>query len=255
MSNSYRGNEQQWRRLIEIDWLGQYVKAWIAFNAWYRNTFPSLGPESQIIEAIKDDEGDICSKIETFLSGNSSSQKSFQSDIADLHNSLSSKVIKSKGKSIFFESIEDYKHAKNVKVKRNNILYKIEIDRNKKKRIVTVKDSSGTIIFSKNITIKEERDTLDDIWFDGLSSAQKNTLNGFIAESKPIHNLLTSDSDYLEIGRFKFVNNTNLIARAIIETLYQLRNSLFHGEITPDLETQEVYKPAYLILMSIIPRE
>ena len=36
---SYIGNEQQWKQLIEVDWLGQYVKAWIAFNFWYRNSF------------------------------------------------------------------------------------------------------------------------------------------------------------------------------------------------------------------------
>ena len=256
MSSSYIGNEQQWRRLIEIDWLGQYVKAWIAFNAWYRNVFPPSDKEWQIIEAIKDDEGDICTKIENLLSGGSSLQKSFQSDIADLHNSLSvGKGIKSKGKRISFESIEDYKHAKNIKITKSKILYKIEIDRKKKERIVTVEDSSKATIFDKTINRKEERGDLDDIWFDGLSKAQKSTLNGLLEESKPIHNLLASDSDNLDIGGFKFINNINLISRAIIGTLYQLRNALFHGEITPDSEAQKIYKPTYLILMSIIPRE
>ena len=36
---TYIGNEIQWKQLIEVDWLGQYVKAWVAFNAWYSNNF------------------------------------------------------------------------------------------------------------------------------------------------------------------------------------------------------------------------
>ena len=252
---SYTGNEQQWRKLIEVDWLGQYAKAWVAFNAWYRNNF-DLVSDRQIIEAIKNDKGDICSKIENFLLGVGTDQKSFQSDIADLQSALSGTVIKSDKKWISFETIEDYKHAKSVEETRNKILYKIEINPDQKKRIVVVTNSAMKEIFKK--TIKREEEEVGNPnagWFDPLSKAQQDTLAGFLRESKPVHNLLSPSRDHLEIGSFKFVNNANLIARAIIETLYQLRNSLFHGEITPDSQTQRVYQPAYLILKSIIPGE
>ena len=252
MAMAYIGNEQQWKRLIEVDWLGQYIKAWIAFNAWYRNSF-KLDHDREIIEAIKNGGGDICAKIENSLLGNGSDQKSFQSDVADLHRSLSDTVIKSKDKWISFEAIEDYQHAKFLDEKRNNISYKIKIDRGKKERIVTITNSNGTQIFFQTISRKNENDGPDTQQFANLSEAQQRTLKAFLDESTPIHNLLDHHGDYLEIGIFKFVNNTNLIARAIIEILYQLRNALFHGEITPDSETQGVYQPAYLILKSIIP--
>ena len=114
---SYRGNEQQWKQLIEVDWLGQYVKAWIAFNAWYRNSF-SLRDDRDIIDAIKNDESNICSKIENYLSGNSSVQQSFQSAVADLHRSLSETVIKSKNRQVSFRAIEDYKHVEPIRERR-----------------------------------------------------------------------------------------------------------------------------------------
>ena len=249
---SYIGNEQQWKQLIEVDWLGQYVKAWIAFNAWYRNSF-SLRNDRDIIDAIKNDEGNICSKIENYLSGNSSVQQSFQSAVADLHRSLSETVIKSKNRQISFQAIEDYKHVKPIKERKNNVLYKIKINRDGKQRLVTVKNANGIKIYCETITKEQEVNNLDFQNSSRLSGAQKRTLRGFLEVSTPIHNLLDYGSDPLEVGPYNFINNTNLIARAIVEILYELRNALFHGDITPRLESQRVYQPAYLILKSLIP--
>ena len=249
---SYIGNEQQWKQLIEVDWLGQYVKAWIAFNAWYRNSF-SLRDDREIIDEIKNDGGNICSKIENNLSGNSSVQQSFQSAVADLHRSLSETVIKSKNRQISFQAIEDYKHAKPIKERKNNVLYKIKINRDGKQRLVTVKNSNGTKIYYDTINKGQEGNNFESQNSSRLSEAQKRTLRGFLEESTPIHNLLDYGSDPLEVGPYNFINETNLIGRAIIEILYQLRNALFHGDITPDLESQRVYQPAYLILKSLIP--
>ena len=247
---SYIGNAQLWKTLIEVDWLGQYGKAWIAFNAWYRNSFDQQKRDRQIIEEIKNDDGDIRSKIENLLSGTGSDRKSFQSDVADLHRLLSAKPIKSGGERISFEEIEDYQHAKPIDEKKNNVSYKIEIDVPNKKRVVTITTSNGVEILCKTI---KKGCSLDIQQLTDLSDAQKRTLDGFLKASTPIHNLLVFDSKPLEIGNFNFTNDPTLIARAIIEILYQLRNALFHGEITPDSDTQRVYEPAYLILKSIIP--
>ena len=255
---TYIGNEQQWKTLIEVDWLGQYIKAWIAFNAWYRNSF-NLRSDWQIIEEIKNGGGDVCSKIENLLIGDSSDQISFQSDVADLHRSLSAKAIKSRSKRISFHEIEDYQFARPIDEKKNNVSYKIEIDVINKKRIVTITKSNGTQILYKTISREEEGINLDIETVASLSDAQKRTLKGLFNESTPVHSMLPIHSlrdhqgNHLEIGSFKFISNTTLIARAIIEILYQLRNTLFHGEITPDSETQRVYQPAYLILKLIIP--
>ena len=249
---SYRGNEQEWIKLIEVDWLGQYIKTWIAFNAWYKN---NLSPANRchdrpFIEEIKNDSGEIRSKIENFLSGESSDQKLFQSNVANLHRSLSNKAIIDSSDRISFHEAEDYRYAKPIDETKNNVSYKIEIDENNRTRIVTIKNSNGDVILFKTIA---GRNVLDTQQLTCLSPTQRQTLNGFLKASTPIHNLLASDSNPLEIGSFKFINDPTLVARAIIEILYQLRNALFHGEITPDPETQEVYQPAYLILKSIIP--
>ena len=268
LAMTYIGNEQHWKRLIEVDWLGQYVKAWVAFNAWYSNNFAQEGDRA-IIEEIKNGGGGVCPKIEIFLAGTGLEQKSFQSDFADLHKSLTDVVVESQEKKtsivkrISLETIEDYRYAKNIKETKNNITYEVVRDLTQKIRTVSVKNSAGTEIFKEKIKREEEWEAMlnqggwassDGKWFRGLlSPPQRKNLGAFLKESSPIHNLLSGNGDSIEIGGFKFVDDKTLIARALIETLYQLRNVLFHGEITPNTDAQRVYQPAYLVLKRIIP--
>lgn len=264
---NYIGNELQWKRLIEVDWLGQYVKAWVAFNAWYSNNFKPPQKDKRlsdgkIIEKIKNDEGDICSKIENFLSGTSSDQKSFQSDVADLHNALSRITIRSKRKRIWFQQISDYQEKKSIENNRSGITYKIKIDENNKSRQIGIYNRLGENIFKEIITSDKEESFQGEKWFEKLidqgifaklTPPQRNHLKVLIEDSSPIHNLLAPDNAPTEIGPYNFTSDKNLIARGLIEILYQLRNSLFHGEITPNQEVQTVYQPAYLVLKQIIP--
>lgn len=259
---TYIGNELQWKRLIDVDWLGQYVKAWVAFNAWYSNNFtPPQGKkrfkDREIIEKIKKDEGGICSKIENLLSGTDSNQKLFQSDVAALHKALSDITVKSSGKRIWLKEISDYHYVNPVEHTRNNIKYEIEIDSKRKQRIVKVtRTKTATEIFNKVITAEKEEtfqsedwfEKLSDSgWFEQLSQSQRRQLRVHLKESSPIHNLLDFSDDPNQ-----FTGDKKLIARAHIEILYQLRNALFHGEVTPN-EVQTVYQPAYLVLKQIIP--
>ena len=259
-------NVQEWIKLIEVDWLGQYAKAWMAFNAWYRSR-PCLKTEKndgKIIEKIKNNKEEICSEIESFLTGSGKVYKAFQSDLAELHNSLDRTNMVSDGKKISFEAIEDYQYTKDnksIEENRYGITYKITINIDNKQRVVSVENRSGKNVFKKIIKNKEENSFQGEKWFEklsdsgwlkGLSPAQRNYLRADLEDSSPIHNLLAPDPYPTEIGLFKFIGDKKLIARALIEILYQLRNSLFHGELTPTPEIQKAYEPVYLILKWII---
>ena len=54
------------------------------------------------------------------------------------------------------------------------------------------------------------------------------------------------------MGQFKFVKDKEYIAQGLIEILYNLRNSLFHGELTPNKEANKIYGAAYKILRELI---
>ena len=261
---TYIGNELQWKKLIEVDWLGQYIKAWVAFNAWYRNNFKpppeKRFSDSDIIEKIKNDEGGICSKIENLLSGTDSTQKLFQSDVAALHKALSQIPVKSKGKRIWLKEIWDYHYVNPIEYTRHTIKYEIQIDSNQKKRTIKVTRTKAAKaakeIFNKDITAAEEEkfqsedwfeNLSDSGWFENLSQSQRSQLRVHLKESSPFHNLHDFSPDPNQ-----FTGDKKLIARAHIEILYQLRNALFHGEVTPN-KVQTVYQPAYLVLKQIIP--
>ena len=260
MININKENVQEWIKLIEVDWLGQYAKTWIAFNAWYRKHF-GRGQDRPIIQKIKSDEKEICSTIEDFFMDTGTESKAFQSNVAKLQSLLARTGIESGGRKISFEAITDYKHARHIKATVDKTTYEIEMDVENAQRNVKVKNSSDENIFNGTIALKVESLDLNEEWFKSvfentqhsLSHSVQETLIAFLKESSPIHNLLAGTTDdRIEIEGFRFVNNQNLIARALIEILYQLRNTLFHGEITPTQEIQKVYEPAYLILKQII---
>ncbi len=261
---TYIGNERQWKRLMEVDWLGQYGKAWIAFNAWYSNNFKTGGERARdivIIEKIRNDEGYICSRIENWLSGRNPDQISFQSDLANLHKSLDSNFITTDKRNVCFKEVEDYAYVREIREKKHKIKYKVTINVGGKQRLVTIKNASGIKMFHKTINSKEEdkfrgigwEKNLDrDGYFESLSEPQKQYLKSYLEETSPIHNLLADDANPTIIGPYEFTNNKSLIARSIIIILYQLRNALFHGEIIPDSNARHVYQHAYLILKRII---
>jgi hypothetical protein len=39
MPNAYTENSQRWLDLSDVDYLAHFVRAWLAFNAWYRNAY------------------------------------------------------------------------------------------------------------------------------------------------------------------------------------------------------------------------
>ena len=84
---------------------------------------------------------------------------------------------------------------------------------------------------------------------------QKNNLKECykaINPKKPISLLSREKNKSIEIGGYNFIDDIDKICKAIIEVLYLLRNSLFHGEIIPGRETNNVYEPAYNILYGLV---
>jgi len=51
MPNMFIENRDAWLRMSDIDSLGQFVKSWLAFNAWYRSAY-NEAQDSKIIHEI-----------------------------------------------------------------------------------------------------------------------------------------------------------------------------------------------------------
>lgn len=59
------------------------------------------------------------------------------------------------------------------------------------------------------------------------------------------------DNKYL-MGSITFIKDKEKIAQGLIEIIYNLRNTLFHGELDPNEYTNNTYGAAYKILRELI---
>lgn len=57
---------------LNIDYFSAFIKAWIAFNSWYRSEYTERS-DREIIERIKMQNNRFKGHIETFLDGNNNS--------------------------------------------------------------------------------------------------------------------------------------------------------------------------------------
>ncbi|MBZ9716074.1 hypothetical protein [Deinococcus multiflagellatus] len=97
MANNYVDNKTYWDDLSDLDYISAFVKAWLAFNAWYRSHY-NLSTDREILDQIKFVPNPIKNRAETMLkTSGSDKQKRFKpdqdalelrSEIALLHDRL-----------------------------------------------------------------------------------------------------------------------------------------------------------------------
>ena len=271
MTSLYTENSEKWKSLASIDYFTQFVKAWIPFNAWYKNYYTGIKTDREAINEIKKNSK-FRNKLISLLKDNSNDGIVFRSYIARLHWELERKHLFNKSDRITFERISIESNSKKTHVwTYSSITYKVEreISEKPKKEIqICVIGKKGQNCFNY---AQIDGFSLDDLTshqdFLKLSRTQRETLKICYEEinpSKPI-NLLIQDPElikragdpkakreWIKIENFLFINDEDKICKGIIEVLYKLRNVLFHGEIIPDNDTNKVYEPAYQILYALI---
>jgi len=260
MPSLYTENSEKWKSLASIDYFTQFIKAWIPFNAWYKNYYPDLKTDREAINEIKACPNSFRNKLISLLNNRENDGVAFKSRIAELYLELERKHIFNKNERITFERIV----VENNPKKQNNfsrqaLTYKVErsiTGRPQQEIQIDIVRSNGSAKFTYIQTIGFNVDNLmthQD--FTRLSLAQQKNLKACYVEinpSKPT-NLLSHDPDNcIQMGNLHFIDNSEHLCKGIIEILYKLRNVLFHGEIIPDSDTNKVYEPAYQILYTLI---
>ncbi len=258
MPNVYMENAEKWRLLADVDYITQFIKAWIAFNAWYKNNYPELKTDRKAIEEIKREPNRFKDRMETLINGSDNNSKIFKNEISNLHYQLERVIIRNNGKKISFENILIETNPKNQeRFTRNRITYEVIRDPNNQKLITSkVIDSNGNekLLIEQNngYDLEELRSNPQ---YQRLTPPQKNNLESCYKEINPkktITLIARADEPNIDIGLYHFIDDTDKICKGIIEVLYMMRNSLFHGEIIPNRETNKVYEPAYHILYKLV---
>jgi hypothetical protein len=260
MPNYYVENADAWKALSNIDYFTYFVKAWIPFNAWYRNNYPALESDAEIMQQIKTQHNSFRNRIVSLIENPETYNESkvFKANLAELHYQLERNHIHNRGVRISFTNIVVEENTQILATRMyRKFSYKVEIDTGNKKRI------TSNIIDGKSVTrlniIQNSGYRLDEVTNDPQYKALPPECQGILKvcyeevnPRKAISLLATEDSDSIKIGNYNFRNDSELIAKAIVTVIYNLRNSLFHGQLVPDRNTQLVYEPAYHILRMLV---
>lgn len=260
MPSLYTENSEKWKALADIDYFTQFVKAWIPFNAWYRNYYPSLRTDRDAINEIKTNPNSFRDRLLSLLADQGNDGVVFRSHIAQLHHELGRKYIYNSGERISFENIVVEINTKTSEThSERGCRYRVErgiASRPAKEIEAEVINGVGRTIF---IHVQPNGFNLVEIethtQFLRLTPNQQINLKRCYEEINPKKsvNLLSRDpDDCIEMDNYRFITDRELICKATIEILYKLRNGLFHGEIVPDKDTNKVYEPAYHILYMLI---
>jgi hypothetical protein len=256
----YTENEEKWKQLIEIDYFTHFVKAWVAFNAWYKNHFPDTNTDREAINQIKNNSNRIKTKFNSLITGTNEESEIFKNNLGQLHYFLLNNEIKNNDIRIWFESfvVELDRSCLEQRNEIRNIKYYVHITLNRgeiSNVLVTVKDSNNNTICNYQHTVYAIEHFRQSNEYANLSPNQQSNIIALFQEANPKKptNFLTNDeNNCINVGQYKFINNQELLFKGLIEILYSLRNVLFHGQIIPDRNTNQVYEPAYKILKMLI---
>lgn len=257
--NPYIENSERWKTLASIDYFTQFVKAWIPFNAWYRNVFPDFERDRDTIEQIKTVSNSFKDKLLRLLDGSDNECIQMKNYISDLHYQLERKYIfvKDNVRISFTEIVIEANPNFEETLQRSGITYKCTRDRSNHKNInirVLNRQNQEVFCFIQNNGYNLQ-EVLDNTQYQYLSSTMQGNLKVcYIAINpyKPENLLAFVAGNELVIGQYNFLNDKNKLAKGVIEILYLLRNALFHGKIVPDRDTQRIYEPAYHILRMLV---
>lgn len=243
---------------IDVDYFSAFIKAWIAFNSWYRSEYRER-TDREIIEKLKTENNRFKGYIETLLDKNNNTDEAvaFKNNLADLQAALVSAAIVTQerggvNQQISFSEIAINNPKPIAEGDYRATHYKIQRTRQSVTTLVHKKNIPTEILFKFEQEAYEE--TALDVHADflRLGIEQQGQCKAFYKEICPYvtESVLTKDRD----NNIIFISERAKVSRGIVEVLYLIRCSLMHGEVTPDSNSSKVYKYAYYVLAAVLKK-
>lgn len=260
MPNTFIENRDAWLRMSEIDYVGQFVKTWLAFNAWYRSAY-SETQDRRIIDEIKWQGNPVLNKLRPLLETESDEGEQFRAEIGLLHDRLERYELHAgKGTQKKRITLCSVFLKEKPPLKRSRLFYgyEFQLERLANRSVdIEVKRTKGAVL-----VLQHSQATFDPAGLDVIPGFQQNLtanlqacLRQLYAEIAPfwIENLTTyKDGDLntreIKCGAFSFNCGKDALFAGIMEVLYQMRCILFHGELVPTKDAVLCYEPAYRLV-------
>ena len=256
-------NAADWMSRAEIDYIGPFVKAWAAFNAWYRHA-SGEDQERKMLEYVKHQPNPVRRGILSLLDNNNKTADALalKQAVYDLHQSLD---------AIHFEvkrrGVNERISLRTVCIRPKQLQtdsrtlsgqeFKAEKVQNGAIKITV------TSIRSKQVKFQHTQPQYDPNavyalpdFTANLSAAQRTRLRGFYdnCNPRPMCDLVHGGGPALTIAAMQFQCSAEDLLSGLVETIYAMRNALLHGEVEPDTQVLACYEPAYRIVMQLLAR-
>lgn len=262
MPNTFLDARDRWLDLSEIDYLGHFVRAWLALNAWYRSAYAD--PQDRaIVDNLKWQPNPIRSKHIPLLSAATAEGAELRANIGLLHERLENYRIEvGKGadkKPISFGDV--YLMTRQMSPQSSNYQnWKYEVKAGAVNGSVetSATDRNGTVRYSLPQSKYDLAGLDSDPKFaQKLNTTQQGRLRSLYVDFSP--RLVTDVSQrrvqgYREfhLGAVTFTCPPEELFAATVEVVYQMRCALFHGELIPTKEATACYEPAYRIVRQFL---
>lgn len=269
------------RSELKVDYFIEFIKVWIPFNAWYMHNFydedssPKRNNDSSIIYHLNTTSNTYRDKIISLLRGTNNDSIHFKMLISNLHFELNSISIPNFNERITFETIclsknpvktfslnsgrltyfVEFKDTLpktqkrwflEVQKKHNNqTLHRIELHNFSQQDLSNDLDFIGLPDNNMKIRLKECFDNINPRKPIMIIAPAKQTRAGTFVQ--PI-NSIVMDTD----RNFYFIEDFDLVSKAIVQLIYELRCKLFHGELNPNNGNMKAYEYAYQIQKILI---
>lgn len=261
---------QDWMNRAEIDYIGPFIKAWAAFNAWYRHASGSR-KDADGLRFVKQQPNPVRSGIMPLLQpsrrdghGNimpdGEPAQKLKLLIRDLHVCLDGFRIEVTREEDVIEliSFRSICISRGAALPQSSDSYGL--------RYTVERANGGWRSVVKSVAnAANVRATIDTGGFDldalqahpqfaGLSVAQRSTLLEVFqrCNPRPMTDLFSGRRDSIVAGDIEFRCTDQQLFDGLIEVIYGLRNTLLHGELQPHEQAFATYEPAYRIVMKFL---
>lgn len=254
---------QEWMNRAEIDYLGPFVKAWAAFNAWYRVASGEAQERAMLEFVISNPNSTLRRRVLPLLTdaNTTAEAQSLKQAICDLqlrldaiHFEVTRKGIRERV-SLRAVCIRP-RHLNNEYRNRNSHEYRAARIAGGDIRITVTTIATGAARFQHTQSQYDPNEVYAlPAFAANLSEAQRINLREFYdgCNPRPMSDLVQGGrGPALGVGAMQFQCTAEDLSAGLVETIYMMRNALLHGEVDPDIQILVCYEPAYRIVMQLL---
>ncbi|UYO41953.1 hypothetical protein KQX62_11945 [Rhodopseudomonas palustris] len=252
-----------WMNRAEIDYIGPFVKAWAAFNAWYRHDSGQTTERAMLDFAVRHQNSRLRRHVLPLLANGSgvAEAERLKLAICDLQQKLDAIhfEVTPKGRrervSLREVCINPKVHWQSDQHERSGQRYAARKVAGGSYEITVTSIRTGQV----KLQYVQARYEPNDVYAlpdfnNNLSAPQRTTLREFYdaCNPRPMADLVLGGGPLLNISTMQFQCTPEDLLAGLVETLYAMRNALLHGEVDPDAQVLACYEPAYRIVMTFL---